>query len=243
VGHEDGGQLTEAVRRKPFSVVLFDEVEKADPDVFNMLLQILEDGHLTDSKGRKVDFKNTVLIMTSNLGTADMGKAAVGFGHGSAAVDYDRIKKLTQAALKSHFKPEFLNRIDEVIVFHELTIEEVTEIVDIFIRRVESQLIELGVSIELTHDAKRFLAEKGFDKSLGARPLRRTVQQLLEDPVSEKLLKKEIVAGTTLVVDAKDGELKFVGVPTVLADTSSDELSVAGGDWGGEGAGEVGPTS
>ncbi|MDA8038766.1 MAG: ATP-dependent Clp protease ATP-binding subunit, partial [Actinomycetota bacterium] len=158
VGYEEGGQLTEAVRRKPFAVVLFDEVEKAHPDVFNALLQILEDGHLTDAQGRTVDFKNTVLIMTSNLGTADLRRAQVGFAKASEAVTYERMKTKVQEALKAHFRPEFLNRIDEVIVFHELTIAEVVQIVDLMIRRVREQLEGQGIGLELTPEAKEHIA-------------------------------------------------------------------------------------
>ena len=170
VGYEEGGQLTEAVRRKPFSVVLFDEIEKAHPDVFNALLQILEDGRLTDAQGRTVDFKNTVLIMTSNLGTADLRKSAIGFAKSSGAVTYERMKAKVNDALKSHFRPEFLNRIDEVIVFHELSREEVVEIVDLMIQRVTTQLSGQGIGLELTPAAKDFLAERGYDPQLGCPP-------------------------------------------------------------------------
>ena len=209
VGYDEGGQLTEAVRRKPFSVVLFDEVEKAHPDVFNALLQILEDGRLTDAQGRTVDFKNTVLIMTSNLGTADLGKASVGFSTTSDAVTYERMKDKVQAALKEHFRPEFLNRVDEVIVFHSLSKEEVTEIVDLLIKRVQEQLAGQGLGLELTPAAKGLLADKGYDHMLGARPLRRAIQQLIEAPLSEKILWKEFRVGETIVVDAEDGEVVF----------------------------------
>ena len=162
VGYDEGGQLTEAVRRKPFSVVLFDEIEKAHPDVFNTLLQILEDGRLTDAQGRTVDFKNTVIIMTSNLGTADLRKAAVGFGKADEAVTYEKMKEKVHEELKRSFRPEFLNRIDEVIVFHELTTEEITEIVDLLIKRVQDQLESQGLGLELTHDAKLLLADEGL---------------------------------------------------------------------------------
>ncbi|EQD46739.1 ATP-dependent Clp protease ATP-binding subunit, partial [mine drainage metagenome] len=167
-----------------FSVVLFDEIEKAHPDIFNTLLQILEDGRLTDAQGRSVDFKNTVLIMTSNLGTADLRKASVGFAKTTEAVTYERMKLKVSEALKSHFKPEFLNRIDEVIVFHELSREEVTEIVDLLMTRVQKQLSAMGISLELTPEAKTLLAVKGYDPQLGARPLRRTIQRMIEDPIS-----------------------------------------------------------
>ena len=201
VGYDEGGQLTEAVRRRPFSVVLFDEVEKAHPDVFNTLLQILEEGRLTDAQGRTVDFRNTVLIMTSNLGTADLRKANLGFAKADEAVSYERMKAKVQDALKAHFKPEFLNRIDETIVFHELTVSEVTRIVDLMIRRISTQLAGQGLGFELTDAAKEFLAREGYDPTMGARPLRRAIQRLVEDPLSERLLNKEFTAGEIIVVD------------------------------------------
>jgi ATP-dependent Clp protease ATP-binding subunit ClpC len=203
VGYEEGGQLTEAVRRKPFSVVLFDEIEKAHPDVFNTLLQILEEGRLTDAQGRSVDFRNTVLIMTSNLGTADLRKANVGFGKSDEAVTYERMKEKVTDALKQHFRPEFLNRIDEVIVFHELSRDEVIEIVDLMMRRVAVQLESQGIGIEITQGAKQLLAERGYDPTLGARPLRRAIQRLVEDPLSERLLYKEFRAGEIVIIDAE----------------------------------------
>jgi ATP-dependent Clp protease ATP-binding subunit ClpC len=228
VGYEEGGQLTEAVRRKPFAVVLFDEVEKAHPDVFNTLLQILEDGRLTDAQGRSVDFKNTVLIMTSNLGTADLRKARVGFSKSSEAVTYEHMKSRVNEALKNHFRPEFLNRIDEVIVFHELSLTEVIEIVDLLIRRVREQLENQGIGLELTREAKEFVANKGYEPTLGARPLRRAIQSYIEDPLSEKLLWKEFRVGETIIVDVEGEELCFRAIegfepPTV-------ELAGAGAD-------------
>ena len=209
VGYDEGGQLTEAVRRKPFSVVLFDEIEKAHPDVFNTLLQILEDGRLTDAQGRTVDFKNTVIIMTSNLGTADLRKAAIGFAKADEAVTYERMKEKVNEELKRHFRPEFLNRIDEVIVFHELTQPEVHEIVDLMMKRVRAQLESQGIDLELTPAAKDLLAKKGYDPTLGARPLRRAIQRLVEDPLSERILWKEFRAGETVVVDVEDDEMVF----------------------------------
>jgi len=203
VGYEEGGQLTEAVRRKPFSVVLFDEIEKAHPDVFNTLLQILEEGRLTDSQGRSVDFRNTVLIMTSNLGTADLRKANIGFGKADEAISYERMKEKVNDALKAHFRPEFLNRIDDTIVFHELSKQEVTTIVDLLIKRVTNQLQGQGIGLELTDAAKLLLADKGYDPTLGARPLRRAIQRMVEDPLSERLLWKEFRAGQNIVVDAE----------------------------------------
>ncbi len=211
VGYEEGGQLTEAVRRKPFSVVLFDEIEKAHPDVFNTLLQILEEGRLTDSQGRSVDFRNTVLIMTSNLGTADLRKATVGFSRNDEAVSYEKMKEKVNDALKAHFRPEFLNRIDDVIVFHELSQSEVISIVDLMIKRVTEQLAGQGMGLELSDEAKVLLGERGYDPTLGARPLRRAIQRLVEDPLSERLLWKEFRAGQIIRVDVEpdpeaDGE-------------------------------------
>ncbi len=204
VGYEEGGQLTEAVRRKPFSVVLFDEIEKAHPDVFNTLLQILEEGRLTDSQGRTVDFRNTVLIMTSNLGSSDLRKANVGFTKGDTAMSYQRMKDKVTDALKGHFRPEFLNRVDEIIVFHELARDEVMQMVDLMTKRLTVQLEGQGLGIELTPAAKEHLAEKGYDPQLGARPLRRAIQRLIEDVLSEKILYKEFHAGEIIVVDTED---------------------------------------
>ena len=204
VGYEEGGQLTEAVRRKPFSVVLFDEIEKAHPDVFNTLLQILEEGRLTDAQGRSTDFRNTVLIMTSNLGTQDLRKANVGFGKNDEALSYARMQEKVNEALKVQFKPEFLNRIDEVIVFHELAMAEVVQMVDLMSKRLTNQLEGLGLGFELTEAAKALLAKRGYDPQLGARPLRRALQRFIEDPLSEKLLLKEFHAGEIIVVDVED---------------------------------------
>ncbi len=204
VGYEEGGQLTEAVRRKPFSVVLFDEIEKAHPDVFNTLLQILEEGRLTDSQGRSVDFRNTVLIMTSNLGTSDLRKSNVGFTTGDAAMSYERMKDKVNDALKAHFRPEFLNRIDETIVFHELSKPEVVQMVDMMTKRLAGQLESQGLGIELTQAAKELLADFGYDPQLGARPLRRAIQRHIEDALSEKILYKQFSAGQIIVVDAED---------------------------------------
>ncbi len=228
VGYEEGGQLTEAVRRKPFAVVLFDEVEKAHPDVFNALLQILEDGRLTDAQGRTVDFKNTVLIMTSNLGTADLRKVSVGFAKSTEAVTYERMKSKVQEALKGHFRPEFLNRIDEVIVFHELQLHEVTEIVDLMVKRVREQLEGQGIGLELTLAAKELVAKRGYEPALGARPLRRAIQQLIEDPLSEKILWKEFRVGETVICDAEGDQIVFRAIegfeppPVELAGAGAD---------------------
>ena len=214
VGYEEGGQLTEKVRRKPFSVVLFDEIEKAHKEIYNTLLQVLEDGRLTDGQGRVVDFKNTVLIFTSNLGTQDISKA-VGLGFsGSASQDadgqYERMKNKVHDELKKHFRPEFLNRIDEIVVFHQLTQEQIVQMVELLIGRVEKQLTERDMGIELTQKAKDLLAKRGFDPVLGARPLRRTIQREIEDQLSEKILFGEIGAGDLVTVDVEnwDGESK-----------------------------------
>jgi ATP-dependent Clp protease ATP-binding subunit ClpC len=205
VGYEEGGQLTEKVRRKPFSVVLFDEVEKAHPDVFNSLLQILEDGRMTDSQGRSVDFKNTILIMTTNLGTRDISK---GFNLGFAATgdeqsSYERMKNKVTDELKQHFRPEFLNRVDDTVVFHQLTPQEIVRIVDLMIERVDARLKDKDMGIELTPAAKELLAKKGYDPVLGARPLRRTIQREIEDGLSEKILFSEVKPGQIVVVDTE----------------------------------------
>ncbi|WP_163507850.1 ATP-dependent Clp protease ATP-binding subunit [Fodinicola acaciae] len=212
VGYEEGGQLTEKVRRKPFSVVLFDEVEKAHPDVFNTLLQVLEDGRLTDGQGRIVDFKNTVLIMTTNLGARDVAKS-VSLGFQTAndpAGNYDRMKQKVQDELKQHFRPEFLNRIDDIVVFHQLTEGETVQIVDIMIARVAEQLKNRDMTLTLTDNARTFLARKGFDPALGARPLRRTIQREVEDALSEKILFGEIPPGSAITIDADDAATRLV---------------------------------
>ncbi|HWL65580.1 MAG TPA: AAA family ATPase, partial [Actinomycetota bacterium] len=244
VGYEEGGQLTEAVRRRPYSVVLLDEIEKAHPDVFNTLLQILEDGRLTDAQGKTVDFKNTVIIMTSNLGTQNLRKPAMGFGQASGELTYEKMKERVGEELKKGFRPEFLNRIDEVIVFHELSREEVKSIVDLMIRRVAEQLESQDVAIELTEASKDHLARIGYDPALGARPLRRSIQRLIEDPLSEKILWKEFQAGETIVVDVeKDekGDDQIVFHKTQAApDHPPVELAGAGV---GDGEGETVPES
>ncbi|NKY84334.1 ATP-dependent Clp protease ATP-binding subunit [Nocardia veterana] len=210
VGYEEGGQLTEKVRRKPFSVVLFDEIEKAHQEIYNTLLQVLEDGRLTDGQGRTVDFKNTVLIFTSNLGTSDISKAVgLGFSQSNAeGSNYERMKLKVNDELKKHFRPEFLNRIDDVIVFHQLTNEQIVEMVDLMINRVATQLRNKDMEIELTEKAKNLLAKRGFDPVLGARPLRRTIQREIEDQLSEKILFGELGPGQIVEVDVEnwDGE-------------------------------------
>lgn len=214
VGYEEGGQLTEKVRRKPFSVVLFDEIEKAHKEIYNTLLQVLEDGRLTDGQGRIVDFKNTVLIFTSNLGTQDISKAVgMGFsavGEHDADGQYERMKNKVNDELKKHFRPEFLNRIDDIVVFHQLTKEQIVEMVDLLVSRVEKALAAKDMGIELTEQAKNLLAARGFDPVLGARPLRRTIQREIEDVLSEKILFGEVGAGeiVTVDVDGWDGDAK-----------------------------------
>ncbi len=232
VGYEDGGQLTEKVRRKPFSVVLFDEVEKAHPDIFNSLLQVLEEGRLTDSHGRVIDFKNTVIIMTTNLGSRDLSKGQnLGFAPDDNEITaYEQMKSKVQQELKQHFRPEFLNRIDDVVVFHQLSKEQIIEIVDLMIAVLEKRLLDLDMDIELTIAAKDLLAERGYDPVLGARPLRRTIQRELEDPLSEKILFGDLLPGNIVVVDVQgEGdtrEFTFASTPrVVLPDLPSVEAA------------------
>ena len=208
VGYEEGGQLTEKVRRKPFSVVLFDEVEKAHPDIFNSLLQVLEEGRLTDAQGREVDFKNTVIIMTTNLGSRDVSKGVMlGFAPENDDLSaYERMKTKVQQELKQHFRPEFLNRIDDVIVFHQLSKSEIVEIVDLMVNLLDERLKDRDISLDLTQAARELLAERGYDSSMGARPLRRTIQREVEDPLSEKMLFGEITPGSAVLVDVGTGE-------------------------------------
>jgi len=214
VGFEEGGQLTEKVRRKPFSVVLFDEIEKAHPDIFNSLLQILEEGRLTDGQGRVVDFKNTIIIMTTNLGTKDITNGPVGFqAEGNARNDYERMSGKVKEELKKNFRPEFLNRVDEIIVFPHLTHEELLKVVDLFIKRLKDRLYERDMSIEISDAAKERLAQIGWDPTLGARPLRRAVQHEVEDPMSEKILYGEFKTGDHIKVDLVDGEFTFTAAP------------------------------
>jgi ATP-dependent Clp protease ATP-binding subunit ClpC len=234
VGYEDGGQLTEKVRRRPFSVVLFDEIEKAHPDIFNSLLQILEDGRLTDAQGRSVDFKNTVIIMTTNLGTRDISKGLnLGFSAASdTETNYERMKTKVHDELKQHFRPEFLNRIDDTIVFHQLTQTEIVQIVDLMVTRLEERMKDKDMGIVLTEQAKAFIAERGYDPVLGARPLRRTVQRDIEDVLSEKILFGELKPGQ-LVVVGLEGEgdqraLTFTGEEkTELPDTPAQVTAEA----------------
>lgn len=227
VGFEDGGQLTEQVRRKPFSVVLFDEVEKAHPDVFNTLLQVLEEGRLTDSQGREVDFKNTIIIMTTNLGTRNLARAAnTGFSHITAGSSdaYEAMKANVREDLRGNFRPEFLNRIDDTVVFHQLSEDNILEIVDIMIASLDKRLGERKMGITLTDAAKRLLAKKGYDPLMGARPLRRTIQQQIEDPLSEKILFGDVAEGQIVLVDVEDYE----GEPTfVFSGNENTELDLS----------------
>ncbi len=212
VGYEEGGQLTEAVRRKPFSVVLLDEIEKAHPDVFNMLLQILEDGRLTDAQGHTVDFRNTVIIMTSNLGARDIRKSTtMGFSkQKDGGLDYEKMKEKVLAEVKHTFRPEFLNRIDDIIVFHELTHGEITQIVELLIKRVKEQMEDQDMHLILSPEAKEVLVGEGYDPTFGARPLRRAIQRLVEDPLSERILHKDFHPGSTILVNADpEGHIVF----------------------------------
>ena len=198
VGYDEGGQLTEAVRRRPYRVLLFDEIEKAHPDVFNVLLQILEDGRLTDGHGRTVDFRNTLVVMTSNLGTAALGRPTAGFVRGDAAADVPRLRSSIEDALKKTFRPEFLNRIDDIIIFEPLTPEQILQIVDLMTRDLAGRLAERGVGIELTDAAKRWLADTGYDPQYGARPLRRAVQRHVENPLAMRLIAGEYAPGDSV---------------------------------------------
>lgn len=231
VGYDEGGQLTEKVRRRPFSVVLFDEIEKAHPDIFNSLLQVLEDGRLTDAQGRVVDFKNTIIIMTTNLGTRDISKGAgLGFANSEDELsNYERMKAKVGDELKTHFRPEFLNRIDDIIVFHHLTKPEIVQIVDLMIDNLDERLRAKDMGIELTSTAKELLAARGYDPLLGARPLRRTIQREIEDGLSEKILFGELKAGEIVVVDVEGegAEAKFIfsGSPKALMPDSPSDLT------------------
>jgi len=210
VGHDDGGQLTENVRRKPYSVILFDEIEKAHPDVFNILLQVLDDGHLTDSKGRKVDFRNTVIIMTSNVGAQELQNAKfVGFGAKESGPDYETIRKTMMDELKQQFRPEFLNRVDDIIVFHKLEKTHLKEIVNKMAGNLTKRLSEQGIHITLSDSAQEKIADEGFDPEYGARPLTRAIQKHVEDNLSELILSGQDLVGKDVIVDYRDDEFKF----------------------------------
>jgi ATP-dependent Clp protease ATP-binding subunit ClpC len=210
VGFEEGGQLTERVRRRPYAVILFDEIEKAHPDAFNMLLQIMEEGHLTDSYGRKVDFKNTIVIMTSNIGAEVIkNQTSLGFQKTSAAVTFDRMREELMREVEKAFRPEFLNRLDEVIVFHPLTRDDLRKIVEIEVKGVAERLLQRHITLKLDEEAKEHLIEQGWNPEMGARPLRRAVQRLIEDPLSEEVLRGAFPEGSTITVAVKDGHLRF----------------------------------
>jgi ATP-dependent Clp protease ATP-binding subunit ClpC len=204
VGYEEGGQLTEAVRRRPYSVVLFDEIEKAHPDVFDILLQIMDEGRLTDSQGRTVDFKNTVIILTSNFGTEGLREKNVGFELGGSEATFEEKKKKLLSSLKGLFKPEFLNRLDDIIVFYPLTLDEIKQIVDIIMKRIEKNASENNIEIELTEAAREYLAKTGYNPEYGARPLQRLIEKEVEDPIAVKILQGEIKEGSLIVVDYKE---------------------------------------
>jgi ATP-dependent Clp protease ATP-binding subunit ClpC len=211
IGYDEGGQLTEKIKRRPYSVILLDEIEKAHPDVSNILLQIFEDGHLTDSQGRRVDFKNTVIVMTSNLGAREIYKnAPMGFKKiDTEDLSYNEIKSKVMNELKKAFRPEFLNRLDEVVVFHKLTKKQIYKIIDLMILRIQEQLELQGIAIELTESSKELLLERGYDSSMGARPMRRCIQNLIEDPISEKIISNEIKSGEKVEVSADNNEMHF----------------------------------
>jgi ATP-dependent Clp protease ATP-binding subunit ClpC len=216
VGYEDSGTLTKAVRRKPYSVVLLDEIEKAHPDVFNILLQVLDEGHLTDNYGRVIDFKNTVIIMTSNLGARDITKGkTLGFHPQDAGTTYEAMQHKVRDEIERAFNPEFLNRVDDIIVFHPLTREQIGEIVHIMLKDVRQRLHEEELSLKLTDGAIKFLVDRGFSDTFGARPLRRAIQRFLEDPLSEKILTAEFSVGDEIEVDvAPEGEALAFRVPS-----------------------------
>ncbi|MDQ3670111.1 MAG: AAA family ATPase, partial [Actinomycetota bacterium] len=242
IGYDEGGQLTEAVRRKPYSVVLLDEIEKAHPDVFNILLQILEDGKLTDAQGRKVDFRNTIVIMTSNIGAATISKnQSFGFSMGDeTGLSYQEMKDRIMGELKKVFRPELLNRIDEVIVFHKLTKEEITTIVDLMLKRLREQMVEHETAIELTQGAKELLVEKGYDPAMGARPLRRAIQRHIEDPLADFVLGRSLKPGSTIIVDRKEETSEDVDITVVEApDAPPEQVTVPPDEPRGESESET----
>jgi ATP-dependent Clp protease ATP-binding subunit ClpC len=231
VGYEEGGQLTEAVRRRPYRVILFDEIEKAHPEVWNALLQILDDGRLTDGHGRTVDFRNTVIIMTGNVGTEHFRKAgSLGFRVGEAGAERTEIpQEAIERELKRTFRPEFLNRIDEVIIFHPLSKEHVRRIVDLQMREIQERLAEHGVSVCLSEAAREWLAEKGFDPQFGARPLRRTLQRYVESPLSVRLLRGELKRGDIVRVELEGDELAFCREEPSCEASETEQAAISSG--------------
>ena len=244
IGFDEGGQLTEAVRRKPYCVLLLDEIEKAHPDVFNILLQILEDGRLTDSQGRTVDFRHAIVIMTSNIGASEIARnTPLGFAvsDDETGITYDDMKNRIMGELKKVFRPEFLNRIDDVIVFHKLQKDEIKQIVDLLLRRIRESMAERGLQLELTDEAKDLLVDKGWDPAMGARPLRRAIQRYIEDPLADFVLRAELTAGATVMVekapeeDDREVSLTVVEptkVPAAVGAGTADAATEAGEDEG-----------
>ncbi|HLZ57178.1 MAG TPA: AAA family ATPase, partial [Ktedonosporobacter sp.] len=223
VGYDEGGQLTEQVRRRPYSVILLDEVEKAHPEVFNSLLQIMDDGRLTDGQGRTVDFKNTVVIMTSNAGSADLKRAvSIGFSARKAGdevrdAQHEAMRSKAMAGLKQMFRPEFINRIDQIVVFHSLGRQELYRIVDLLLNQVRSRLSEQGIALEISDEVRDFLLQEGFDEEYGARPLRRAIQTYVDDALADALLASEIANGQTARLEVHDGQIAVVSQPIALA--------------------------
>jgi ATP-dependent Clp protease ATP-binding subunit ClpC len=228
VGYEEGGQLTEKVRRKPYSIVLLDEVEKAHPDVFNLLLQVLDDGHMTDGLGRKIDFKNTILIMTSNIGARQLQDFGTGVGFGTKAKEEARdenSKSVIQNALRKAFSPEFLNRVDDMIMFRSLERHDIHKIIDLELDKLFKRIHDLGYLLELTEKAKDFIVERGYDEKFGARPLKRAIQKFIEDPLAEGIINQNLNAGDKVVMDWQDGkeELSVQFKKSKGKSTSSDK--------------------
>src|SRR5436305_6072808 len=240
IGYDEGGQLTEAVRRKPYCVLLLDEIEKAHPDVFNILLQILEDGRLTDSQGRTVDFRHAIVIMTSNIGAAEIARnTPLGFsvGDGEQGMSYDDMKNRVMGELKKVFRPEFLNRIDDVVVFHKLQKEEIKQIVELLLLRIRESMAERELQLELSEPAKDLLVEKGWDPAMGARPLRRAIQRYIEDPLADFVLREQLTPGATVVVNpGEDGSEDDVKLSIVQPKKQKTPVGV--GAEGGSGADE-----
>jgi ATP-dependent Clp protease ATP-binding subunit ClpC len=236
VGYDEGGQLTEAVRRKPYSVLLLDEIEKAHPDVFNILLQILEDGRLTDAQGRTVDFRNAIVIMTSNIGASEIARnTPLGFtvSDDETGISYEEMKTKIMGELKKVFRPEFLNRLDEIIVFHKLTKTEIKQIIELLLSRVRNSLSERELSLDLTEGAKEFLVEKGWDPSMGARPLRRAIQHYVEDPLADYVLRQQVEPGSKLKITLgpkpAEGEERSLSITLTKPDKQEKREPVAVG--------------